>query len=496
MISYKNGGTVTYTGKILYSPEMNVSELFLVPIIYCSKEGTYDTIEELLNRGKHTIMPDVKIADGVIHTSRYIFDDEIAIIAFHAYKKENIVTQKAIMYFLVNRYNLNWKIPLNKLDANKEKFAAIDEFLTLGWKIKDINISGWASPEGEELFNRDLSENRSTTAYNYMVKEMKRLAKQEGSKLKVEDPKEEVAWDITWHGPDWDAFMTSVENSSMTDKNAILNVIRSAGQSKREEEIRNMILIYPEIERDFLPNLRRAEIAVNCYEPKRSDEQIMAYGLSYPDSLKVNEMLYAATFYDDDEDQLAIYKSVIENFPKCYRGYNNAGQVLIDMGEYDEAGEMLDKANELKPNDAEIINNLGVLSCHLSEYDEAETYFLEAQDLGADEDYNLAILAILDGDYSKAQNLMSGIECKHNLGLLQVLNKDYETAQKTLECAPPEAITYYLLAITGARQDNTQFLYDNLMKAIEMDAELKNQARDDREFLKYNELPEFQAIVQ
>jgi len=290
--------------------------------------------------------------------------------------------------------------------------------------------------------------------------------------------------------------MTAVENSALTDKRAILNVVKSADQAKREEEIRNMILIYPEIEEDLLPPLRRAEITVNCYEPKRTDEQIMAYGLSNPDSLKVNELLYAATFYDNDEDQLAIYRSVIGYFPKCFRGYNNAGEVLISMGEYDEAGSMLAKAQELNNEYGGIDNNMGVLACHLGEYDEAKEHFLDAQKKGENVDYNLGVLAILDGDYATAQKMTGGPDCNHNTGLLQLLNKDYAAAQKTFECAPADALTYYLLAITGARQDNSQLMLDNLMKAIEMDPELKDEARYDREFLKYFDLPEFVAIVQ
>ncbi len=496
IVNYKDGGVVTFTGTIPYSPEMNASELFLVPIIYNAKEGTLPTEEEVLNSGKYYIIPDVKVDDGVIHTSKYIINNQLSIIAYHAYKKETIVSSSAKIFFLINRYNLNWRVPLNKLDANKAKLAGVNEFLALGWKIKDIEITGWASPEGEELFNRDLSENRSTTAYKYMIKEMKKIAKQEGSNLKVEDPKEEVSWDITWQGPDWDGFMTSVENSALTDKRAILNVIKSADQTKREEEIRNMILIYPEIEDDLLPPLRRAEITVYCYEPKRSDEQIMAYGLTYPDSLKVNELLYSATFYDNEVDQLAIYMSAVELYPKCYRAYNNAGEVLIRIGDYEDALVMLAAAKELKPDDGNITNNLGVLACHVGDYEDAETFFLEAQKQGVNVDYNLGVLAILDGDYASAQRLTSGNECNHNTGLLQLLNKDYDAAQKTFECAPADALTYYLLAITGAREDNAQLMLDNLMKAIELDPELKTEAKYDREFLNYFDLPEFQAIVQ
>jgi Flp pilus assembly protein TadD len=431
----------------------------------------------------------------VIHTSKYIANNQLPITAYHGYKKEVILTEGAKIFFLVNRYNLNWRVPLNKVEENKAKLAALNEFIALGYKIKNVEITGWASPEGEELFNRDLSENRATTAHNYMIKEMKKIAK-ESTCFKVECPKEEVTWDITWQGPDWDGFMTAVENSDLTDKRAILNVIKSADQSKREEEIRNMILIYPEIEEDLLPPLRRACIKVNSYEPKRPDEQIMAYGLAHPDSLKVNELLYAATFYEDDADKLAIYKSTVKHFPKCYSAYNNAGEVLINMGEYDEAGQMLAKAQELNEEYGGIDNNMGVLACHLGEYDKAKEHFLDAQKKGEDVDYNLGVLAILEGDYAAAAQMTNNPECNHNTGLIQLLNKDYAAAQATFECAPEDALTYYLLAITGARQDNSQLVFDGLMKAIEMDPELKNEAKYDREFINYFEVPEFQAIVQ
>lgn len=495
-VKYKEGGTITYTGKIPYSPDMNVSELFLVPVIYPAKDGTLATEEEVLKNGKAIIIPDVKVDDGVIHTSKYILNNHLPIIAYHAYQKETILTEKAKIFFLINRYNLNWRVPLNKVEENKAKLAGLNDFLALGYKIKDIEVTGWASPEGEELFNRDLSENRATTAYNYMLKEMRKVKKMDGSRFMVENCKEDITWDITWQGPDWNGFMTAVENSALTDKRAILNVIKSADQTKREEEIRNMILIYPEIEEDLLPPLRRTEIAVNCYEPKRPDEQIMAYGLSNPDSLKVNELMYAATFYDDNADKLAIYKSTAQYFPKCYRAYNNAGEVLIEMGEYDEAATMLAKAQELNAEYGGIDNNMGVLACHLGEYDKAKEHFMDAQKKGEDVDYNLGVLAILDGEYTSAAKMTGGADCNHNTGLIQLLNKDYTAAMKSFECAPENGLTYYLMAITSARQDNTQGLYDNLMKAIEMDPELKTEAKYDREFINYFELPEFQAIVQ
>ena len=105
-------------------------------------------------------------------------------------------------------------------------------------------------------------------------------------------------------------------------------MINSAGTSaQKEEEIRNMILIYPELERDILPPLRRANMEVNTFEPKRSDMQIAEYSISHPDSLKLNEMLYAATLTDDLNTKKQIYANTMAQYPKCWRAVVNAAGV-------------------------------------------------------------------------------------------------------------------------------------------------------------------------
>ena len=71
---------------------------------------------------------------------------------------------------------MNWKVPLNKEDDSKAKLQGLNDFLALGYDIKDINFDGWASPEGEETFNAGLSQNRSKETNSYMIKEIKKRA--------------------------------------------------------------------------------------------------------------------------------------------------------------------------------------------------------------------------------------------------------------------------------------------------------------------------------
>ncbi|MFO8129328.1 MAG: hypothetical protein R6T99_05440 [Bacteroidales bacterium] len=496
MINYKSGGSFSYTQKVPYEPEMNVSDLVVDPVIYVAKEKTYDSRDEIMAQANYVELPQQKLADGVVYTSRKVMDDEIVLYAHHGYEKETVHTKKAKIFFFINRYDLNWRVPLNKKDATKQKLQELKDFLARGWEIKDIQIDGWASPEGEETFNNDLSENRAHTAYKYMVREIKKLMKKESSRLELEDPEEDINFIEKWHGPDWEGFLANVQESSIKDKNAILNVIRSAGQEKREEEIRNMILIYPELEENLLPPLRRAIITVNLYEPKRPDEQIKDYATQYPDSLEVDEMLYAATMHEDNETKVMIYKSVTVQFPDNWLGYNNAGAMEIELGNLSSANDLLSKADEMQPNNGIVKNNLGVLACHRGEYDKAEMLFREAQKLGEGVDYNLGVMEILNGNYGRAVQLFGNTKCKYNVGLAQLLNGDESAAENTFKCAPGSADSYYMLAVIGARTNNSSLMYEYLGKAIEEDPGMKNVVRNDREFIDYYNAPDFQALIK
>ncbi|MDO8896410.1 MAG: hypothetical protein Q7V19_02085, partial [Bacteroidales bacterium] len=120
----------------------------------------------------------------------------------------------------------------------------------------------------------------------------------------------------------------------------------------------------------------------------------------------------------------------------------------------------------------------------------------KAKQLGGDVDYNMGVLSIYKGDYSKAISLMQASKCDYNLGLAQMLNKDYAAAKATLDCAPATAKSAYLQAIVAARSNDSAGLYSNLMKAIQKDESYKNTAKWDREFMKFFGEADFQAIVK
>jgi outer membrane protein OmpA-like peptidoglycan-associated protein len=482
-INKKGGGSFTWSDVITYQPEMNSSEL---------------VVNAKATKGKKTVeFGEVKLADGVIYTSTRIGRDEDLALAEHGYKKEVIVSKTATLYFDYNSSKLYDNQKLNKLEENKKLVQELKDFIALNWKINNIEINAWASPEGEEQYNANLSNDRAAAAKKYIESYIEKLDKEiaKNQKKKYNEVKREAPLTINGKGEDFDGFMKAIEKSNLPEKQAIINVIKSQpDKAKREREIKNMSVVYAEVEAILEP-LRRAEIVVSCYAPKRTDDDIARLSLTAPDSLKAEELLYAATLTDDINNKLKIYKAGTEIYPSDWKFWNNTGYILLSQHNISEATPYIEKANTLSPNNPVVLNNLGVIAAWNKQYDKAKEYYEQAKS-EFDVNYNLGVLKIVEGDYAGALKLFSGKSCRYNIALAQLLSTDYTSAARTLECIPnktPEV--YYLMAIVGARTGNTSMLIDNLKQAVK-DPALKSQAKTDREFLKYYNNSDFQAIIK
>jgi tetratricopeptide (TPR) repeat protein len=495
----KDGGSFTYETVVDYNESCRAAELIIEPVLFVPKGDlpANMTKEDALGYKKNVEMPSKKLADGTIITpTRFAFNKTGSIVP-HGYVKEVILSKSAVIFFEVNKYALNWNVPLNKIDANKTKLTDVFEYLNMGYKVKDINIDGWASPEGEETFNQGLSENRTKVTNKFIVDKIKAFIKAKDSKLTIKDAEKELTYNLVHHGPDWNGFISSLQSSDMKDKNSMLNVINAAGTpALKEQKIREMIVIYPDIDTKLLQPLRRSEIVVNCYEPKKTDEEIATLATSNPTALDEKELLYAGSMQKDAKVKLQIYKSAIAQFPESYKGYANAGAIEVELGDVKAAQAHLEKAAGLNANSGEVHNNLGIVYALQGEYPKAEEHFVKAGQLGTDASYNLGVLSINKGDYNKALSQFGSKTCDYNVALAYIALKNYPPAEKQLNCAAEDAQVDYLKAVLGSRTANTSMLFDNLGKAIKLNPALKDEAKIDREFIKYFQDPTFTGLVK
>ena len=532
-VSYTNGGTFTYSQVFAYDPKMNQSELMVGAVVFQPKKSVSSglTMAEALKMRKAINLGDEKIADGIIATSTridvknevrrtiQIGDEnpqkdasgnirmdayqvapenavEMLYLAPHGYEKVTIITEMATIYF---PQNIDKWLPNQEWNKKKDVMKQLENlntFVAQGWVIRELEIDGWASPEGEETFNEGLSERRSINASNVVFDNFQKLANKKDSQVKFKNPKNDINLKRMGHGPDWNGFLKEVEASTISDKRPILNVVKSSDPDKREQEIRNMIMIYPELENQILPPLRRADIKVNAFEPKKTDDEIARLSTSEPSELSNAEILYAGTLTDDWNTQYAIYKAAVQTYPQSWEANNNAGVVALEMGKTDEALNFFNKANQLKANNGMVMNNLGVVYAYNGNWTEAETHFMNANKMGVDNNYNLALIDMHKGNYKGAITKFGNTKCNYNLALAQVLSGNNSAAATNLECARKNADTYYLMAIVAARTGDTNMMNSNLKKAIKADPKMKAEAKVDREFIKYYSDPDFVVIVK
>ena len=495
-ITYKTGGSFTSTQTVEYQPAFATCTLVgQAQATLGSKEagfdeiyfgdGTIATSERIVNK------PGLGYKDKVSEGTNFILSD-------HGYNGQEIATATGMIYYELNKDNLNWSLDLNKKDENKQALAGLAEFTGKYPEIVGVEVIGWASPEGELNRNQELSSNRSKTAQKWFEGEydkyVKKAAKEQ--KVKVADIKKDIKYTTDDKGEDWDGFLSAVAASNIKDKDQILNVIRSqADRDQKQQQIRNMIAIYNEID-DILPNLRRAIIKVNCTDAK-SDAQIAEMSGTRPDSLSLNELLYSASLTEDLNQKGAIYATAISLYPEDWRAYNDLACIKASQNDIDAGRNLIDKANSISPNNGVVLNNLGVICLMKGDYEGAKIAFDASEKAGVSQSYNMGVIDMKNGDYAAASSKMSNAKCTYNLALNQLLSKDYAAAKSTLNCINDKgAAEYYLLAIVGARTNTPNEIYSNLKEACKLDASYKLQASKDAEFKKYKDNAEFQAAIQ
>jgi len=135
---------------------------------------------------------------------------------------------------------------------------------------------------------------------------------------------------------------------------------------------------------------------------------------------------------------------------------------------------------------------LGIIAVHQGDLTTARNLFT-ASGMFPD---NLGLVALKEGNYTAAATALAARTCTYNLALSQLMAGNTQAALATLRCAPQNAQTFYLMAVIAARRNDSAALYDNLRKAVAADAAFKSKAAQDREFIRFHNQPEFQAIVR
>lgn len=466
-ISNRNGGNFTMSSTFPYNPEMISSELFL------RFDGKI--------KNKQSLLPDLKVADGVIATSALAdvrtTTPSVAPDGFQRIIKE---AQEASIMFVIQQANLRTS-ELNKRDLTDWKRRVEEAFNDPRQNI-NVEVSAYASPDGGLSLNEQLAAKREQNTSSYLEEELK---------------KRNIDTDVyaRYTAEDWEGFRQLVSASDLQDKELILRVLEMYPDSEtREREIKNISYVFEDLATTILPQLRRSRIVANIEIVGKSDEEIMTAWNNNPKELSVEELLYASSLTDDEKVKERIYQYVTANFSNDYRGWNNIGTMFYKQGDYTKALQAFNRAAQVNPSAPEVNMNKALLAIMENKSDEAnELLGRSAGAAGLDE--AMGIYSLLQGNYNQAVDAYSNT-VSNNAGLANLLVRDYNKAKQTLEAVEqPDATTAYLLAIIASRTNNFNEVVSNLRTAIAHDPAMATKALKDLEFAKYLTNQEFRSLV-
>ncbi|HHU27520.1 MAG TPA: DUF3868 domain-containing protein [Bacteroidales bacterium] len=236
--------------------------------------------------------------------------------------------------------------------------------------ITNFTISGYASPEGNYQKNMQLSQRRAETFALYMEKEYGYSHDQ---------------FKVQWFGEDWNGLRKAVVASSLTNKDAIVEIIDKV----TDHDARDARLIaldnrqtYNMLLNDFYPPLRRNDYEVSFVSRPFNVDEAKEVIKTRPKLLSLNEMFLVAQTYEPAS------KAFKEVFDIAARLYPDEPIAILNSAAADIEGgnnqAAIDRLSRIE-NDPRAWNNLGVAHARMDELTKAKDFFTRAAANG-DED--------------------------------------------------------------------------------------------------------------
>ncbi len=479
-ITFKPGGTATFEEVVAYNPSMEATNLKLTGKIY---KGTKEK----------DVLPETKIADGTIITPLLVHNEFKMLLAEDKLVRTNNKSVSALINFEKGKSNVR------KPELTDKDIMDLVIWLTTAQAnnkimINSIDIKGYASPDGEEAKNSNLSIERSRMARNAFMDLMK--------KAKMMLYADSSKYSVNGLGEDFVGFQDQLAMTTTipeADKALFLRVIKmTADAAEREKQMAALGKTYLELEKDVFPMIRRSVITVNYTEKGWTDAELISASTSNPSSLTVEELLFTAmTLTKDVAEKARIYQVATTVAPSDYRTHNNLGAVKYMQNKMSEAKASLEKANNLMDN-AMSKNNLAGVAMSSGDRETAKKLLGQVKDKTPQLAYNNAIISVLEGNYSAAITGF-GSEASYNKALAQILANKLDEASKTIAASSDKesADGHYLKAIIASRSNaGVDAVVSCLKSAFAKNPGLKEKAGRDREFIKLMADATFSAAVK
>lgn len=347
----KNGTqqSVVYSQKIPFEGYMTEAELIFVEVVHgCADCLVHEDTKVLLTP---------------------FLQDPVYVLSYVTPEVEPVKARKdrhsASLNFVVDRHEI-----VRSYKQNAEVLDQVDRVIREVKGNSDITItefavSGYASPEANFEYNRELAGRRANSFVDYLVS--------------THGIRREQIKSVTGHGEDWKGLEEALRTSPLPNAKAVLDIITSTGNpDARDAKIIALDngATYRTLLDRYYPALRRTDYVI-AYNVRAFDvEEAREVIKVNPKHLSLNEMFLVANTYPEGSREFKeVFDIATRLYPDDPVAIINASAVDIEGGNYQAA---IDRLSKISIRSAAALNNMGVAYAKLGDRDRAIDCFNEA----------------------------------------------------------------------------------------------------------------------
>ncbi len=353
---------------------------YALPFEDWMKDARLDLKEDLCGCGGATQQVSVERLADNISLEKAVVAESYEVVPHVAYTrpeveavKQRALTGEAYLNFLVGKSNILPEFGKNpgELEKIRELIEGVKDDKDVN--IRQISITGYASPEGSLAMNRKLSEARATALQNYLM-----------GKYDLD----KNLYKVTFGGEDWEGLVKLVEASDMKYKQEVLDIIKDIPITNGRET-RLMALKggepYRYMLKEMFPALRRVIVTVDYDVKAFSLEEARKVISTRPQNLSLEEMYRVANSYSPHSEEFRdVFETAVRMFPDDDIANLNASAAALSRKDTATAEKYLGKVKG-KVRIPEYENNIGILLLLKGDYTNAEHWLKQAESVGVKE---------------------------------------------------------------------------------------------------------------
>ena len=234
--------------------------------------------------------------------------------------------------------------------------------------IASITLKGFASPEGRYETNSRLSESRAQALKDYLQNRYSF-----GNEM----------FSVSSVAEDWDGLKKLVEESNLSDKANILDIINSSiTEDLKEQKLKALTQSYKIMLSEYFPLLRHVDYKLNYTIRAFSVEEGKTIIKTSPGEMSLNEMfLVANTYQKGSRDFNEIFDIAVRLYPQDVVANLNAAAIELSNNNISGAHRYLDKYS----NVSDSWNNQAILYALEGNLPKAREFFTKALQEGSQE---------------------------------------------------------------------------------------------------------------